>query len=534
MHTATDLDLLQRWCRCALRRLGESREEINAANVYPVPDSDTGTNLYLTVEAAAASLDGTASVGDSVEDSVAGFARAALLGAHGNSGVIVSQLIRAVCEHYLTQDGESAAQQVAGGLAAAATAAYAAVEAPVEGTILTVASAAAAAARDAAARADDLGAAVHAAAEGAYAALCHTPEQLDVLAAAGVVDAGGQGLCVLLDAADEVLSGQPPPSRPGSHRPAPAAHPKEHLRSGGPGYEVIYLLDADDAVIPRLRQRLAALGDSLVVVGGDGLWNVHVHVDDVGAAFEAGVEAGRPHRVRVTRFADGEHGAALAAGTRAVVTVAAGDGLASLFERAGAVVTRNPDRPGAADRLAEAVRGTGAEDVIVLPNDAALLPAAESAAELARAAGTRVAVIPTRVQVQGLAALAVHDPARGFDDDVLAMTGAAAHARHGAVTVATQDAFTMAGPCRPGDSLGVVEGDFAVVLPPGRLGDAAAEVTRRLLRPGGEMVTLVTGADSTPDLVDAVEAVLHEATPDVELVVHDGGQPRYPLLVGVE
>jgi dihydroxyacetone kinase-like predicted kinase len=157
---------------------------------------------------------------------------------------------------------------------------------------------------------------------------------------------------------------------------------------------------------------------------------------------------------------------------------------------------------------------------------------AEAAAREARDESIRVAVIPTRAQVQGLAALAVHEPGRSFEDDVVNMTSAAGHARHGAVTVAARDAMTMAGPCRTGDPLGVVEGDFAVVGTD--LGEVALQVVDRLLGGGGEMLTLVSGAESTPSLVRAVVQHVRATRPDVDTVVYDGGQERYPLLVAVE
>jgi dihydroxyacetone kinase-like predicted kinase len=253
----------------------------------------------------------------------------------------------------------------------------------------------------------------------------------------------------------------------------PVCH--DELPEDGPAYEVMYLLDADDAEVPALRERLLALGDSLVVVGGDGLWNVHVHVDDVGAALEAGLAHGRPHRVRVTHFRDELRARAEAirsageVASRAVLAVVFADGLAQLFEQAGARVLRATSgaRPATAHVLAavrDTVRTTGATEVVVLTNDREVVPVAEAAAELARREdGTRVTVVPTRAQVQGLAALAVHEPSRSFERDLVEMTAAARHARAGAVSVAAHPAPTAAGPCRAGDVLGEVEGEVTVV-----------------------------------------------------------------------
>jgi hypothetical protein len=297
----------------------------------------------------------------------------------------------------------------------------------------------------------------------------------------------------------------------------------------------MYLLDAPDAGVGPLRARLATLGDSLVVVGGGGLWHVHVHVDDPGAAVEAGVDAGRPRAIRITHFGDQIARRAPAVPTREVglVACAAGPGLAQLFAEAGAVVVEGgPGQRPSTGRLLDAVRSTGARSVVVLPNDPDTLAVARAAAAAAREEGIRVSVLPTRAQVQGLAAAAVHDPSRGVDDDVVQMSAAAGAARDGAVTVAVRDAITTAGLCRAGDALGVVQGDFAVVGQD--LREVAVQVVDRLLATGGELVTVVTGADADPELVDALTAHLRRTRRDVEVVVLEGGQARYPLLLGVE
>jgi DAK2 domain fusion protein YloV len=541
-----DLPTVLRFSEVALAALAAAREEIDALNVYPVPDGDTGTNLFLTFESARdAMLSATGPAGDAADLRVAltAFARGALLGARGNSGVIFSQLVGALCKR-LAEAGpdDRSAAVFAEGLSLATDASYAAVGEPVEGTMLTVSRAAAdaalAEARDESRR---LGHVIRAAATAAREALERTPEQLQVLRDAGVVDAGGRGLCVVLDAAETAVTGKRPVSAPlplGSHH-IPVPLRGGDLTEGGPAYEVMYLLEADDDRIPALRRALAPLGDSLVVVGGDRLWNVHVHVDDVGAAVEAGIEAGRPYRIRVTHFAEqvGPDARDRVSGRRhpgrKVVMVAAGDGLADLFAEAGAtVVNGGPGRRPSTGQLLDAVVGAGTDQVVLLPNDRDSIPAAEAAAQTARQElDLRVAVIPTNAQVQGLAALAVHEPGRTFEADVLEMTAAARHARSGAVTVAVKQAMTTAGPCEPGDVLGAVEGDFVVV------GDdlftVATEVLELLLGGGGEMVTLVAGADGA-QLADRCAAHLAAARPTVDVVVYDGGQDRYPLLVGVE
>jgi dihydroxyacetone kinase-like predicted kinase len=360
-----------------------------------------------------------------------------------------------------------------------------------------------------------------------------------VLADAGVVDAGGRGLCVLLDAAETAVTGHRPVGVQPTlgARAIPVPLPTGDLTADGPAYEVMFLLEADDDRIPRLRRTLGPLGDSLVVVGGDRLWNVHVHVDDVGAAIEAGIEAGRPYRVRVTHFAEQVARRSAAAAEvrpgRKVVVVAVGEGLSDLFAEAGAaVVPATIGRRPSTGQILEAIKATGAAEVVVLPNDRDSVAAAVAAARAAQEERpVRVAVVPTHAQVQGLAALAVHEPGRAFDQDVLEMTAAARHARSGAVTVAAKRAMTMGGPCEPGDVLGAIEGDFVVV------GDdlftVATEVLERLLGGGGELVTMVSGAEAG-DLAERCAAHLAAAHPTVDVVVYDGGQQRYPLLLGVE
>ena len=545
------LGVVLRFVDVATDALADAREEIDALNVYPVPDGDTGTNMYLTVSAARDALR-EATGGDPDTDraaALAAFSRGALLGARGNSGVILSEMLGALCRR-IAQSGpdERNAQIVADALQRAADASYAAVGTPVEGTILTVARAASDAANERVAgpnpRARDVFAA---AAQAAREALARTPDLLPVLRDAGVVDAGGRGLSVILDAAETVLTGRRPmpstmPARRVPVLPASAAHAAD-LVEGGPSYEVMYLLDAADDRIPVLKKTLAGLGDSLVVVGNEGLWNVHVHVDDVGAAIEAGIEAGRPHRVRVTHFAEqARERVGPDAGERTgrrIVTVAAGPGLAGLFAEAGAVVVQGgAGRRPSTGQLLEAITSCGATEVVILPNDADSVRVAQIAARTATEdEGLHVAVIPTQAQVQGLAALAVHEPGRSFEQDVLEMTATARHARHGAVTIAARRAITMAGPCEPGDVLGVIEGDFAVVG--ADLFGVATEVLDRLLGGGGELATIVAGAPSgdSPDPADLARRSarwVEEHHPHVDVVVYDGGQERYPLLLSVE
>jgi DAK2 domain fusion protein YloV len=594
------VEVLRSWARTALAELGRARVEIDELNVYPVPDGDTGTNLYLTWEAACDALpEGELTFAEAVQ----AFGRGALLGARGNSGVITSQLVRAcglrLAENLpryqevepksvLADPRMSEAVAFADALVYAADAAYGAVAQPVEGTMLTVARAAANAALAAANEGKTLAEVCLAAVACARQALMRTTDQLEVLQRAGVVDAGGAGLVVILGAMESVLSGRAPGESTGvpPRRPVHAGTPKADgpgaaasaggaggsgeavsggdeasaegdavsagdaasgrglagevvspggtaydLGSEGPAYEVMYLLDAADDAIGEFRRKLDGLGDSVVVVGGDGLWNVHVHTDDVGLAIEEGIGIGRPYRIRVTHLADLAPHEPVP--SRAVIAVAAGDGLAGLFSEAGAIVIPGgPGRRCSTGEILKAIERSKALEIVLLPNDKDSIAVAEAAATAARQDGVRVAVIPTRAQVQGLAAIAVHDPDRSFDDDVVHVSAAAGQTRHGAVTIAVKDAWTMAGTCRVGDALGVVDGDFALITDD--LTTAAIGVTDRLLGGGGELMTIVTGQGADPALVDEVVRHVRRLRKDVDVMVYDGGQERYPLLIGVE
>ncbi|WP_330478745.1 DAK2 domain-containing protein [Streptomyces platensis] len=546
-----DAAAVRSWCGLALEALGRERERIDAINVYPVADGDTGTNLYLTLESAAraveAAFDGHTSAGTApcLADAIGAMAHGALIGARGNSGTIVAQLLRGMTEVLAAGDGSADALRQALRRAAAST--YEAVAHPVEGTVLTVATAAADAAEQAAAgaaRGVDAAEVARAAHEGARTALQATPGQLAVLSRAGVVDAGGCGLVALLGALADALSGEvsAAPVAVRADAPLPEAAGCEVADRAaadgrgapeGPAFEVIYLLEAGDAAVARLRTRLDGLGDSLVVVGGDGLWNVHVHVDDAGAAVEAGIEAGRPYRVRITHFGGVTRAKEPAMTARAVVAVVPGPGLAGLCAEAGATpVAVRPGEPPASGELVQAIRQAHAREVMLLPNDADLRHTAAAAAEQARTEGVRVALIPTRSAVQGIAALAVHEPGRSFDEDVVAMTAAAGATRYAELAVAERQSWTMAGVCQAGDVLGLIDGDVVVIG--SDLTRIATAVLDRMLSAGGEMVTLVLGADAPDGLAERLERHVRARHLAVDTVVYEGGQHAAPLLIGVE
>jgi len=536
MVRTLDAATLGRWCSACVEALDYHCAEIDDLNVYPIPDGDTGTNLLLTLQGAADLL--RRELPEGVAQTAAVMARGALLGARGNSGVIVSQILRGLAEAIAvaaTAASPPDGQAVTEGLARAVSLAYGAVAEPVEGTVLTVVRAAAEAAKRAGT--DELPRVVAAAAAAAAEALAQTPRQLPALALAGVVDAGGRGLVVMLDALVGVVTDNPVVRRP-SARPTRDTRALERARESGSsefGYEVQYLLSAEFAAVQTMRSELAGLGDSLVVVGsGDGLWKVHVHVNDVGAAIESGVRAGRPEAITVTRFRD-QIAAERAAGWtgRAVVAVAPGEGLGALFEAERVhVVEGGPSSNPSTAEVVAAIRQTGAAEVVVLPNHGNVTGVADTAAAQARDGGQDVAVVPTRSPVQGLAAVAVADPGRRFADDIIAMAEAAAATRWAEVTVAVRDAMTSAGRCQAGDALGLADGD--VVLIGESVGQLACDLVDRLLLAGGEMVTVIVGSGAPSTLPAELAEHLKRIHPTVEVVVYHGGQPHYPLLLGIE
>jgi uncharacterized protein len=523
-----DATAIRRWSGLAVAALGRHERELNDLNVYPVPDGDTGTNLLLTLTAADRAL---ATVAEPVHTAGAALhcmARGALLGARGNSGVITAQWLAGLSEQ-IDEHGLSA------GLRTAASSAWDAVSQPVEGTILSVAKAAA-----------EVGDEVRAVAAAATEALARTPEQLPVLAAAGVVDAGGRGLVVLLDALVEALTGEviELPAAGAPQEPAADHHDHEQRAARpaylGPAYEVQFLVDAGRSVISTLRGTLERLGDSLVIVGGrpgddpgaTATWRVHVHVDDAGAALEAALEAGRPYQISVTHLSS-----PVAEGAprrpdpaaRAVVVTAAGEGIADLLEAEGAVaVTGNPSTA----EILDAILATGAGRVAVLPTDSNLRAVAQAAADEAFGEGVKVRVIPTRSPVQAFAALAIRDSGRRFEDDVISMAEAAAACRSAEVTYAVRESLTVAGRCRPGDVLALVEGEVNLIGQD--LATVCCQVLDRMLTSGGELVTVLTGVQAPPGLVAELTAHVGARWPFVEVHAYEGGQAHYPLLLGVE
>jgi DAK2 domain fusion protein YloV len=574
--TAGDLVAAVTSYRDALR---SHQERINRLNVYPVPDGDTGTNMALTLEAVVRELAGRdqqnmASVAEAIS-------YGSLMGARGNSGVILSQILRGLADAVRETSGVDTWVLV-DGLRRAADGAYDAVQHPVEGTMLTVARAAA----DAAAAADSAGGlltVLESARRGAADALARTPELLPVLKAAGVVDSGGAGLLLMLDALLHVADGRPLPVCPGgtdNRAPRPTFSGDAPIRpdayggqspataatgpvSAGPSgtgsgqrqspdtaglrYEVMYLLEAPDEAVPPFREVWAGIGDSIVVVGGAGLWNCHIHTDDIGAAIEAGVEVGRPRRIRVSdlweeveeerwvREAVATQGGAEPAEEPvrcAVVAVCTGDGIRRIFRSLGVHHVVNGGQtmnPSTAELLA-AIDAAPGEQVVLLPNNKNIVPVAEQAATQS---SKPVRVIPTVGIQEGFAALLEYDPEGGADANVTRMSESATRVVAGEVTQAVRASVCAAGPIAAGDFLGLSRQGIEVVAP--ELADAAIGLLDRLLDSGRhEIVTVIAGSGAGAADTRRITEWMDERHPAVTTEVHHGDQPLYPYLFSIE
>jgi DAK2 domain fusion protein YloV len=551
-----DASALRDWAHTAVSDLITHVDEINRLNVFPVADCDTGTNMLFTMRSALAEANtlGSCPAGSGDGD-VARLAAAlslgALNGARGNSGVILSQILRGIADvtaSVAAQTGGALRDIDAAVLGAALRRGVELVITSmggreVAGTIVSVLQAAAGAVEHNAG--EGLVRAIAAAGDAAVVALEKTPQQLDVLGEAGVVDAGGRGLLVLLDALSSTVTGQTParpvyePYDPSSRgQPAsPAVH------SPAPQFEVMYLLgECDAAAADALRDRLADLGDSVAIAtsGVVGGYSVHLHTDDAGAAVEAGLEFGTPRRIQISALTRGAGQLPPGSWTRerAVLAVVDGDGAAELFAGEGACVLR-PDPHAApttavsAQQLLRAVVDTGAAQVMVLPNGYVAAEELVAGCTAAIGWGIDVVPLPTGSMVQGLAALAVHEPGRQAVDDGYTMARAAGAVRHGSVRIATERALTWAGTCEPGDGLGIA-GDEVLIVERDSV-SAALGLIDLLLAAGGELVTALVGADMDAAAVASrLHTHVHDAHPGTELVTYHTKHRGDVLLIGVE
>ena len=517
------------------------QEELNRLNVYPVPDGDTGTNMALTLESVCAE------VGDAtrMDDVCRALAHGSLMGARGNSGVILSQVLRGLADTFAPLEAIGP-DDIVQGLRRASDAAYQAVMRPVEGTILTVVREAAETAE--VARGNGAGALdglLARTVEAAYDAVSRTPDLLPVLKDAGVVDAGGRGFSLLLDAFLHVVDGTPVPEPEIVTTPAAVAAHQRGEDVASLRYEVMYLLEADDVTIPAFKETWGAIGDSIVVVGGEGLWNCHVHTNDIGAAVEAGIDAGRPREIRITDLVEqveeeqwvraarrGEPAEVPSDPvTTAVVAVAVGDGLQRLLRSVGVheVVAGGQSMNPSTAQILEAVDHARADAVVVLPNNKNIVAVAQQVDDLTP---REVGVVPTHSVVEALAALVVYDPDATLADNTAAMTDAASRVHAGEVTQAVRDSVAECGPIAKGDWIAVTREGICVAAP--SPAEAAMGLVDRLVDDGSELVTVLLGADARASDATRLREHLGLEHPHVEVEVHEGAQPLYPFLIGVE
>ena len=547
---ALDAFALRDWAHTSVGDLITHIDEINRLNVFPVADSDTGVNMLFTMRSALAEANTDAKSADVVKTAAA-LSAGALNGARGNSGVILSQILRGIADvtARAAADSDDELHQIDAALLGAAlhrgvdlvVASMGGQEIP--GTIVSVLKAAGDAVEQSASAGEGLSPAVTVAGEAAVIALEKTPEQLDVLGDAGVVDAGGRGLLVLLDALRSTITGQAPNRKvyePAPRRPVPeiAAQPP------APQFEVMYLLGGCDTEgADLLRERLDELGESVAIAtsGVVGGYSVHVHTDDAGAAIEAGLAFGDPRRIQISMLTSGTSGLPPGSWTRerAVLAVVDGDGAAELFGGEGACVLRpdpladDPTTVITAQQLLRAVVDTGAAQVMILPNGYVLAEELVAGCTAAIGWGIDVVPLPTGSMVQGLAALAVHEPGRQAVNDGYTMARAAGSARHGEVRVATETALTWAGTCEPGNGLGIAGDEVLIVAPDVAL--AATGLIDLLLGAGGELITVLVGQGIDADSVEsALRAHVHDRHPGSELAIYRTGHRGDALLIGVE
>ena len=493
----------------------------------------------------------------------AALARGAADGARGNSGVILSQILRGLADVMTeakadTDLADSDLADIHPALLAAALrhAVVLVVSAMggevVDGTVVSVLQAAAEAVGQAAAEGAGLAQVLIGAGEAAAIALERTPDQLPVLAEAGVVDAGGRGLLVLLDALSVTVTGHVPHRRAYQPGPATAGHAVQSgpataghalTEAGAPQFEVMYLVsDCDSDAVDHLRGALERLGDSVALAPSVAeRYSVHVHTDDAGAAIEAGLAVGAVSKIRVSALAGGRVSPGGWSRQRAVLAVIDGDGAEQLFGQEGACVVRpdadliDPDDGVSAEHLLRALVDTGAAQVMVLPNGYVSAEDLVAGCTAAIGWGIDVVALPAGSMVQGLAALAVHDPSHQAVDDGYTMARAAAGSRHGSVRLAAEKALTWAGTCEPGDGLGI-SGDEVVVVAEDLVA-AATRLIDLLMSSGGELVTVLIGAAAETagdDIATALDAHVHRHHPGTEFSSYRTGHRGDSLLIGVE
>ena len=529
----TDRQRVQELAHGALASLERNRQRIDDLNVYPVPDGDTGTNLTMTARSVVDELDRT-----TTEDRaglVKEVTRAALMGARGNSGVILSQIIRGAAETLRTND-EVDTSMVVRAFRSASDAAYRAVRQPVEGTMLSVIREMAEEGESADAETLTKPELLVRLVRRGEEAVARTPEQLDVLREAGVVDAGGAGLLEIVRGLAATAAGEPLPEAPAQREEISVEAIHQELSPYR--YCTTFVIEGDRLDSERIEQELEQLGDSLLVVGDPEALKVHVHTDEPGRALAVGTRAGVIDRVEIANMHEQtaqreqrllEVVQDVQPSATGVVAVVAGDGNRRLFESLGATKiveggqTMNPSTA----ELVEAIETTSAAEVVLLPNNSNVILSAEQAARLT---DKPVTVVPTDSLPAGLAAMVAFDAERSAADNAAAMNEVVEGVRTGEVTIASRDVEMNGLSVRKGAWLGLADG--AAVAGGPDFDDVAAAVAERLLEEPRDVMTLLTGADE-PELDDLLRRI-QDAHPQLELDVQAGGQPHYPLLLSAE
>lgn len=562
MINKIDFETLNRIVRDFRDGLRGNQEIINRLNVYPVPDGDTGTNMALTLESVVTEIDSVSTPLDMFILTKA-ISHGSLMGARGNSGIIISQILRGMSSVFSEKD-EASYEDVATAIEQAAMMARKAVLRPVEGTILTVATAAAEAGLASCKSSDaNMSTVLNAIFSGAVSALRMTPELLPVLAESGVVDAGGTGLIELfrafikccLDTEPDDINKILPESVLQVVSKASAKPDMNIINHGVESvgdlrYEVMFILEANDESIEAFKDVWGGIGDSIVVVGADGLYNCHIHTGDIGAAIEAGIDTGRPSNIRVTDLAEQveeEHWVRKAEddfdesdhkpthsgppAVTSVVAVATGNGVKRIFHSLGvhSVVSGGQSmNPSTADLL-KAVEELDSPAVIILPNNKNIIPVANEVDALTKKA---VRVVPTKGIVEGFAALLAYDPEAGPGENMTEMTKSADGVVAGEVTMAVRDASSAAGQIKEGDWLGISREGIQVVEPD--LSDCCMELLDKLVTDDHEIVTVIEGEGYSVNATRQLTQWLNENRSNVSVEVHQGGQPLYPYLFSIE
>ncbi len=509
---------------------------VNSLNVFPVPDGDSGTNMLLTMQAALKEAN------TSPEHSAAAMCKVlshgALLGARGNSGVILSQIIRGLARAIEKKETINA-NDFAAALVEGARTAYKGVVKPVEGTILTVCRESADAAVIAAAQSDDLRYVWAKTVEAARASVVRTPQLLAVLKEAGVVDAGGQGLLVILEGALKYLNGEP--MEPGAAGEGARALEKIS-REEGWGFDIQFHVRGKDLDIDAIRDRIAAMGESALVVGDANLVKVHVHAPTPGAILDYGCSLGVITNVVVENMQEQYVDFMAGQTTRppitadeitgiATITVALGEGLTRVFASLGAshVVSGGQTMNPSIQDLLQAIAAVKSDQVIILPNNKNIIPAAEQAQKLAQ---KHVAVVPTTTIPQGIAALLAFNFQSDLETNIQAMKRAAEHIHTIEITTATRSVKLDGIEVKQGHVIGLIDDALAGA------GEDRTDVTLRLLeqvRAGeSEIVTVYYGDTVTAPEADALGETIRARYPNLDVEIVNGGQPHYPLIISVE